>query len=105
MEIEEPLIMEELMDRISHVVADTEYRTKRVRTRTQMGDLTQELHGVALLLQGIDSGISRTVDLDLGCLNLHTLAFAVKMPFTLKLAPVVIGFKNSSPSFSTSTTI
>ena len=44
MEIEESTIMEELMDCVSHIMTDTEYRAKRIRTRTQVSDLAQEFH-------------------------------------------------------------
>ena len=53
MEIEETSFMEELMNGDCHVMTDTEYGTKRIRTRTQMSDFTQELHGVSFLLQRI----------------------------------------------------
>ena len=39
MEIEEALVMEEFMDRVCHVVTDAEYRSKRIGTRTQVGNL------------------------------------------------------------------
>ena len=40
MEIEKASIMEKLMDSVSHIVTNTEYRAKCIRTRTQVSDLT-----------------------------------------------------------------
>ena len=69
--------MEKLMDSVSHIVTNTEYRSKCIRTRTQMSDLTQKLHGVSLFLQRISSWISRTEDLNLSSLYLHALPLAL----------------------------
>ena len=77
MRIEKASIMEKLMDSVSHIVTNTEYRSKCIRTRTQMSDLTQKLHGVSLFLQRISSWISRTEDLNLGSLYLHALPLAL----------------------------
>ena len=53
MEIEEPFLMEELMNGDSHIVTNAEHSAERIRTRTQMGYLTKELHRVSLFLQRI----------------------------------------------------
>ena len=53
MHINEILILEKLMNRISNQRADTEYRTEHIRSRTQVTDFSQELHGVALRLKRI----------------------------------------------------
>ena len=53
MEIEEPFLMEEFMNGNGHIVTNTEYSAERVRTRTQVGNLTKELHGMSFLLQRI----------------------------------------------------
>ena len=53
MEVEESLLVEEFMNGNSHIVTNTEHCAKRIGTRTQMSNLTQELHGTSLLLQRI----------------------------------------------------
>ena len=53
MEIEEPFLMEEFMNGNGHIVTNTEYSAERIRTRTQVGNLTKELHGMSFLLQRI----------------------------------------------------
>ena len=52
-EVEETFLMEESMNSDSHIVANTKYGAKGIGTRTQVGNLTQELHRVSFLLQRI----------------------------------------------------
>ena len=65
--------MEEGVDGNGHVVTDAEHGTKCIGTRTQVGYLAQELHGVTLLLQGI-TVIAGAKHLNLACLNLSLLS-------------------------------
>ena len=73
MEIVETVVVEILVDGIGHGVTDAEHRAERVRARTQVGDVAQELQRMSLLLQGIALGIGRAVDLDLFGLHLDAL--------------------------------
>ena len=76
-EIEETSFMEELMNRNSHVMTDTEHCTKRIRTRTQVGNLTQELHWMSFFLQWI-SIVTSTQYFNLTCLNFCCLSGAYR---------------------------
>ena len=79
MEIEEPSVMEKFMNGISHVMTNTEYRTECIRTWTEMSDLTQELHRMAFFLQRISIRIGRTVNFYFSSLDLHILAFSLRL--------------------------
>ena len=72
MEIVEALLMEEGVDGDGHVVTDAEDGSEGVGAGTQVGNLAQELHGVALLLQGIGV-VTAAKHLDFACLNLGLL--------------------------------
>ena len=79
MEVDKALVVEVLVDRISHIVADAEDCTKGIGPRTEVSHLSQELKGVLLLLQGIRIGICRTVDLDSISLYLYGLPLALTL--------------------------
>ena len=66
---------EEPVDREREGVADAEDRAEGVRARPQVGDLAQELHRVALLLQGVLERVGGPVDDDPGAADLGGLAF------------------------------
>ncbi len=53
MKIEESSVMEELVDGNRHIMTNTEHSPERIGTGTQMGYLTEELHGMTFLLQRI----------------------------------------------------
>ena len=78
MQIEETLVVEEFVDSKSHGVTQTQNAAKIVGTGTQMGNLTQELHAVALFLQRIHFRVSSTVNLYSVSLNLHRLSLALR---------------------------
>ena len=79
MEIEEPSVMEKFMNGISHVMTNTEHRSECIRTWTEMSDLTQELHRMAFFLQRISIRIGRTVNFYFSSLDLHILAFSLRL--------------------------
>ena len=79
MEVDESLVVEVLVDRISHIVADAEDCTKGIGPRTEVSHLPQELKGVLFLLQGIRIGVCRTVDLDGISLYLYGLSLALTL--------------------------
>ena len=53
MHIDEVLILKELVDRISDQRANAEHRTEHIRSRTQIANLSEEFHRMALRLQRV----------------------------------------------------
>ena len=76
--IEEATLMEERMDSDRHVVTHAIDRPKGIRARTQVGDLTEELQRVPLLLQGIGSRICRPEDFEFVCLYFYALPLTLR---------------------------
>ena len=79
MEVEETSVVEVFVDGESHGVTQTEHAAEIVGSRTQMGDLTEELHGMTLLLQRILFRIGTTVNLY--CFGLHLYRLALTLRF------------------------
>ena len=71
-DVDEVLLLEELVDRICRHASDSEYRRECVAARSQVGDLSQELHRVVLLLERI-VGVGVSLECDLVCLDLERL--------------------------------
>ena len=76
--IEEATLVEECMDSDRHVVTHAIDRPKGIRTRTQVGDLTEEFQRVPLLLQGIGSRICRPEDFEFVCLYFYALPLTLR---------------------------
>ena len=70
--VNEVPVLEELVDGHGRQAADTEHRLEGIGPGPQVGNGAQELHGVALGLQGIVAG-GRAFHLDLGGLKLESL--------------------------------
>ena len=71
-DVDEVTLLEELVDGVGGQGADAEHSLEGVGSRAQMGDGPQELHGVALGLQGEVAG-GGALDLDGGGLDLEGL--------------------------------
>ena len=78
-EVEETALVEESVDGVSHVMADTADSTEGVGTGTQVSNLAEELHRVSLLLQGIAVGVGLAIEFDIPGLDLHTLSGALRL--------------------------
>ena len=78
-EVDKPLVVEVLVNRICHIVADAEDCTKGVGPRAEVSHLSQELKGVLLLLQRIRIGVCRAVDLNGISLYLYCLSLALTL--------------------------
>ena len=63
-EIEESPVVEILVYRVGHGVADAQYGSERVRARAQVGDLAQELERMSFFLQRIGFRVGGPVQLD-----------------------------------------
>ena len=74
-EVVEAPVVEELVYGDGHVVAYAEHCPEGVGARTQVGNLAQELHGVAFLLQGVGV-VARAQHFNLAGLHLHLLSGA-----------------------------
>ncbi len=72
MSIYEVILLEELVDRVSYDGTHSEHCGKGVAPRTQMCDLTQELHAVTLLLERVIRFRAR-FDHDFFCLDFKRL--------------------------------
>ena len=73
-EVTESALANKLMDRERECVSHAKHGTESIRARAKVGDLTEKLHGVPLLLQGIVHRIRAAVDMDLRCLELDGLS-------------------------------
>ena len=79
MEIEEAALVEEGVDGHGHVVAQAHDSAEGVGAQAQVAYLAQELHAVALLLQGVGVGVGLAVDDDALGLHLDGLAAALAL--------------------------
>ena len=77
-EVEEPSVVEVLVNGVGHGVAQTEHASKVVGSRTEMPDFTEKFHAVSLLLQRVTFGIGGAVNLDFFGLDFHHLALALR---------------------------
>ena len=77
-QIEEAPVVEVFVDGESHGMAETEHAAEVVGARTQVRDVTQELHAVTLLLQRILLRIGSAVKLDRVGLHLHGLSLTLR---------------------------
>ena len=68
--------MEILVNRESHLAAQTIHGAEGVGAGTQMGHSPQIFEGCVLFLQGIADGVAFAVDLDPGGFDLHCLTAA-----------------------------
>ena len=75
----EAAVVKELVDGVRHVMPDAEDGAKGVGARAKVGDLAEELHRVAFLLERVGVRVSRTVDFDFGGLDLYRLALALRL--------------------------
>ena len=78
-EIEEAALVEESVDGHSHVMAQTHDGAEGVGAQAQVAYLAQELHAVALLLEGIGVGVSLAVDDDAFGLHLDGLTASLAL--------------------------
>ena len=78
-EVEEAAFVEEGVDGHGHVVAQTHDGAEGVGAQAQVAYLAQELHAVALLLQGVGVGVGLAIDDDVLGLHLDGLARALAL--------------------------
>ena len=72
--VDEVSLLKEAVNCVGEGVAHAEGRAEGVATDPQVGDVTQELEGMSLLLQRVGRGICRAVDGDPCGFQLHRLA-------------------------------
>ena len=77
MHVNEPAILEELMNGEREPAAYTKHTTEKIRPRTQMRDLAQELRRVSLFLERI-TFIGVTENLDTSSDEFPFLSFALR---------------------------
>ena len=75
----EPSLVEVLVDGILQTVAQAEDGVERARPEAQVGLLTEELHGVALHLDGVNLRVGVAEHLDAGHVHLGGLAGALAL--------------------------
>ncbi len=78
-EVEEAALVEEGVDGHGHVVAQAHDGAEGVGAQAQVAYLAQELHAVALLLEGVGVGVGFAVDDDTFGLHLDGLARALAL--------------------------
>jgi len=57
--VQEPLLLEEIVDRLANLIAEAGDRPEGIGPRPQMRNGSQELEGVAFLLKRIFLGVRR----------------------------------------------